>query len=91
MWYVEKVSTFVKTLLRRDVISLDAVAMIQFLPCGTFTETLWAIKWFAVVTFELTFRAVCDNDFGSNRNEDLADTLHVAGETMKVFAAGSPP
>jgi hypothetical protein len=65
--------------------------MIQFLPCGTFTETLWVIKWFAVVTFELTFRAVCDNDFGSNRNEDLADTLHVAGETMKVFAAGSPP
>ena len=77
--------------MRRDVISLDAVAMPQLLPCRTFTEALWAIKWFAVVTFALTFRAVCDNDFGSNRIEDLADTLHVAGETMKVFAAGSPP
>ena len=65
--------------------------MIQFLPCGTFTETLWAIKWFAVVTFALTFRAVCDNNTGSNRIEDLADTFRAAGETMKAFAAGSPP
>jgi hypothetical protein len=52
--------------LRRDVIRLDAIAVIQFLPCGTFTETLWAIKWLAVVTFAFTSRAVCDNDIGPN-------------------------
>lgn len=92
-WYVEKVSTVVKTCwaVRRNFISLDAVAMIQFLPCRTFTETLWAIKWFAVVTFTLTFRAVCDNDPGFNWIEDLAHTLHGTRQAMEVFTARSPP